>query len=70
MRIYTPESIVTVEPNDMRPLTYPGAPYRLSQTPWSIRPAPHLGEHNDEIYGGHLGVSREELRLLWQMGII
>jgi crotonobetainyl-CoA:carnitine CoA-transferase CaiB-like acyl-CoA transferase len=52
-------------------LTYPGAPYRLSQTPWTIRrPAPRLGEHNEAIYAGHLGVSREELLLLGRTGII
>ena len=29
---------------------YPGAPYRFSRTPWSIRrPAPLLGQHQDEI---------------------
>jgi crotonobetainyl-CoA:carnitine CoA-transferase CaiB-like acyl-CoA transferase len=62
---------VTVERNDTGPLTHPGAPYRLSQTPWAMRrPAPRLGEHNEEIYGGWLGVSREELLLLGQMGII
>jgi crotonobetainyl-CoA:carnitine CoA-transferase CaiB-like acyl-CoA transferase len=62
---------VTVERDDTGPLTYPGAPYRLSQTPWAIRrPAPRLGEHNEEIYAGRLGVSREELRLLGQAGII
>jgi crotonobetainyl-CoA:carnitine CoA-transferase CaiB-like acyl-CoA transferase len=60
-----------VERDDTGPLTYPGAPYRLSQTPWAIRrPAPHLGEHNEEIYGGRLGISREELLLLGQTGII
>ena len=31
-------------------LTMPGAPYRLSRTPWSIRrPAPGLGEHSREV---------------------
>jgi crotonobetainyl-CoA:carnitine CoA-transferase CaiB-like acyl-CoA transferase len=31
---------------------YPGAPYRLSATPWRIsRRAPRLGEHNAEILG-------------------
>ena len=31
-------------------LTMPGAPYRLSRTPWSIRrPAPRLGEHSREV---------------------
>jgi crotonobetainyl-CoA:carnitine CoA-transferase CaiB-like acyl-CoA transferase len=62
---------VSVERDDIGPLTYPGAPYRLGQTPWAIRcPAPRLGEHNDEIYGGWLGVSRQELRSLAQVGII
>jgi crotonobetainyl-CoA:carnitine CoA-transferase CaiB-like acyl-CoA transferase len=65
------EYFVTVDRQDTGPLAYPGAPYRLSKTPWAIRrPAPHLGEHNDEIYGGRLGVSREELRRLGQMGMI
>ncbi len=32
------------------PVTVPGAPYRLSATPWAIRrPAPRLGEHTAEI---------------------
>jgi crotonobetainyl-CoA:carnitine CoA-transferase CaiB-like acyl-CoA transferase len=62
---------VTVDREDTGPLTYPGAPYRLSKTPWAIRrPAPRLGEHNEAIYSGRLGVSREELRLLGQMGMI
>ena len=62
---------VSVERDDTGPLTYPGAPYRLSQTPWAVRrPPPRLGEHNAEIYGGRLGVSRAELLFLWQTGII
>ncbi len=62
---------VSVERDDTGPLTYPGAPYRFSQTPWAVRrPAPRLGEHNEEIYGGRLGVSRAELLFLWQTGII
>ena len=31
-------------------LSYPGAPFRHTLTPWRIeRPAPRVGEHNDEI---------------------
>jgi crotonobetainyl-CoA:carnitine CoA-transferase CaiB-like acyl-CoA transferase len=60
-----------VEREDTGPLTYPGAPYRLSQSPWTIRrPAPHLGEHNEAIYAGHLGVSRQELLSLGRTGVI
>ena len=33
-----------------RTVIYPGAPYALRGSPWTIsRPAPRLGEHNDEI---------------------
>lgn len=30
---------------------FPGAPFRISETPWRIRrPAPWLGEHTDEVF--------------------
>jgi len=32
------------------PLTYPGAPVKMSETPWQVRgPAPRIGEHNHEL---------------------
>jgi crotonobetainyl-CoA:carnitine CoA-transferase CaiB-like acyl-CoA transferase len=43
----------------------PGAPYRFSRTPWKLkRPAPLLGEHNQEIFGGQLGRTPAELDAL------
>ncbi|TLM99629.1 CoA transferase, partial [bacterium] len=52
-------------------LKYPGAPYKLSQTPWQFNcPAPLLGEHNEEIFCGRLGYSREDLVKLHKGGII
>ncbi len=52
-------------------LKYPGAPYKLSATPWEIRrPAPLLGEHNGAIYGRVLGYSRQELARMKEEGII
>lgn len=34
------------------PMIAPGAPYKLSETPWRIqRSAPRLGEHNAEVFG-------------------
>jgi len=52
-------------------LKYPGAPYKLSQSPWQLkRAAPLLGEHNEEIYCGRLGYPREELARLRRGGII
>ena len=50
---------------------YPGAPFRMSQTPWQIaRPAPLLGEHNEEIYVGRLGLSNEDVARLGKNGVI
>lgn len=52
-------------------LQYPGAPYRFSASPWALRrPAPCLGQHNEEIYCGRLGLSREELDELTKAGVI
>jgi len=52
-------------------LNYPGAPYKFSRTPWAIRrPAPLLGQHNDEVYCEQLGYSQEELVKMAEVGII
>jgi crotonobetainyl-CoA:carnitine CoA-transferase CaiB-like acyl-CoA transferase len=38
-------------------LRQPGAPYRHSETPWSLRrPAPTVGQHNEDVFRGELGV--------------
>ena len=43
---------------------YPGAPFKLSETPWKQRGrAPLVGEHNEQIYG-ELGIDAAELRRL------
>lgn len=53
------------------PLTYPGAPFKLSATPWQIRsPAPRLGEHNGQIYSERLGLSLKQIEQLHQQGVI
>ena len=54
-----------------RSFAYPGGPYTLSETPWRLtRRAPLLGEHNLEIYGGELGLSREQIASLLAAGVI
>ena len=51
--------------------TYPGAPYRLSETPWKIsRRAPLTGEHNVEIYVKEVGFSSEQLDKLRDDSVI
>lgn len=53
------------------PLTYPGAPFKFSATPWQVRsPAPQLGQHNAEVYGDRLGLSAERIEQLRQQGVI
>lgn len=50
---------------------YPGAPYKLSATPWEAnRPAPLLGEHNDPVYGRVLGFKQQELAKMKEAGVI
>lgn len=52
-------------------LTYPGAPGRMSATPWRPeRRPPLLGEHNIEIYCHELGLSRSELAMLKAVGAV
>ena len=52
-------------------LQYPGAPVDLAETPWRIRRRPPLiGEHNEDIYCGDLGLRPDELALLHARGAI
>jgi len=50
--------------------TYPGAPFRMPESPWCAGRAPLLGEHNDEVYCGWLGLDRVDLVRLRQAGAI
>lgn len=52
-------------------VTYPGSPIVFYETPGRIsRRAPLVGEHNEEIYIGELGFSKEELVFLKSAGVI
>ena len=52
-------------------VTYPGGPYRFSATPWRIAaPAPALGEANDAIFRGELGLAAGEIEGLVRAGVI
>ena len=44
---------------------YPGPPYKWTETPATMRrPAPCIGEHNEEVYCQELGLSRHDLASL------
>ncbi|UCG66289.1 MAG: CoA transferase, partial [Deltaproteobacteria bacterium] len=52
-------------------IKYPGAFVVASETPCTIRHrAPLIGEHNDEIYEGELGLTNKEVIALKQSGVI
>ena len=65
------EYFVEVDHPETGKVTYPGAPFKMSEASWKIRqPAPLLGQHNEEIYCGLLGYTKEELVKLREGGII
>jgi crotonobetainyl-CoA:carnitine CoA-transferase CaiB-like acyl-CoA transferase len=65
------EFFVEIEHPVAGKLKYPGAPYGLSESTWTLRlPAPVLGEHNYEIYCGRLGLSLDEVHQFEGLGII
>lgn len=49
---------------------YPGSPFVFSGERPDIHRAPLIGEHNEDIFCGELGFSREELITLKQAGVI
>lgn len=52
-------------------ITYPGAFIKASETPCEIRRrAPLIGEHNEDIYENELGLTRQELSILKESGVV
>jgi CoA:oxalate CoA-transferase len=49
---------------------YPGAQFKLGNLPYELKPAPLLGEHNEEIYCHRLHYSKKDLAKLREMGVI
>ena len=65
------EMIRTVEDAELGPVRMQGVLPPLSLTPGSIRgTGPRLAEHNDEVYGGLLGLSDAERTELCAEGVI
>ena len=61
----------TVDHVEMGKARVDGMAVRLSETPATIeRGAPALGQHNDEVFGGILGMSPETVRTLTDKGVI
>jgi formyl-CoA transferase len=65
------ETITTVEHPVLGPLRMQNVIPRLTRTPGRIdHPGPELGEHNDEIYRGELGLGDAELDELRRLGVV
>ena len=66
------QNIVSVALPLLGQLAMPGVVPRLTLTPGRIETAgpSSPGEHNEEIYGGKLGLSRDELGRLAERGVI
>ena len=55
---------------DKEDVVMPGAPFRMSETPWRLdRSAPNMGQHNDEIFP-ELGLDTSEIARLREDGIV
>ncbi|MBN2077266.1 MAG: CoA transferase [Dehalococcoidales bacterium] len=65
------EFFVEVDRKETGTIKYPGAPFKMSKTPWAVEhAAPLLGEHNEEVYVNRLGYTKEELTTLRRTGVI
>lgn len=49
---------------------YPGAQVKMGNLPYELKRAPLLGEHNEEVYCGQLGYSKNDLVKLREQGVI
>ena len=52
------------------PREYPGAQFKMSETPASIRRAPLLGEHTIEVLTEQLGYTPEDVSILRQRNVV
>ena len=51
-------------------VTLPVRPYKMSVDSKPVSPTPLLGQHNDEVFCGELGLSREQLLQLQERGVV
>jgi crotonobetainyl-CoA:carnitine CoA-transferase CaiB-like acyl-CoA transferase len=54
-----------------QPVTMPGAPFKLSETPWQLkRLAPRLGEHSAEVLAERFGFGDADVARLRERGVV
>lgn len=60
-----------IEHPEMGRVTLPGRPFLMGVTPWGLRrPAPLLGQHNEEVFCHMLALAKHDLVQLRQMGVV
>ena len=66
------EDLISVPGPDGRPLWMPGIVPKLSRTPGRVTGAGPavVGAHNEEIYCGRLGLTRDDLATLQRKGVV
>jgi formyl-CoA transferase len=65
------EMVVELTHDKIGPIPMPGVAFKLSESPGNVEHlGPALGEHNDEVFGGMLGLSAEEIGRLRAEGVI
>ncbi len=65
------EMVVDLPHEKLGQIPVAGVPFKLSESPGQLdRLGPDLGEHNDEIYRGLLGLTESEIRQLQADGVI
>ena len=63
--------LADIEHDEVGPITVPNSPLRYhGADPVEAIPSPKLGQHNDEVYGGWLGLSEAEIGNLREDGVI
>ncbi|MDO9534919.1 MAG: CoA transferase [Bacillota bacterium] len=62
--------MVEVEHPQLGPIVMPGFPLQMSASSVPVQPAPLLGEHNEEIYEGVLGITADELERMKRDGVV
>jgi crotonobetainyl-CoA:carnitine CoA-transferase CaiB-like acyl-CoA transferase len=66
------ENLLEVRDAGGRPLWMPGVVPKLSRTPGRVEHAgpERVGQHNEEVYCGRLGLSRDDLAALARKGVV
>jgi|GEM_PF-1516424 len=64
-------SIITVDDEDLGPLKMQNVMVRMLGTPGAVRFAGRrLGQDNEDVYCGELGLTRDELAALRRRGVV